>query len=81
MRDFTAFVCKKYRIQANLNWLSCIRSRTYTDSEGFDEFFHLLDEFRESKRQEREREAKRAAKAGRQQNAGGRKTERYGTED
>ena len=60
---FHDFVGKKYRLSSNRGWQSNIRyMNPADDKQAVDEFFLLLDEFRESKRKAREREAKRAAK-------------------
>ena len=63
--EFDAFVSKKYRLpHESRNWQAKIVYMVWTDENAFDEFFRLLDEFREGKRKAREREAKRAAQAG-----------------
>ena len=63
-RGFHEFVRKKYGLAPTSHgWQSRIRYMFVSDENAFDEFFRLLDEFRESKRRAREREAKRAAKA------------------
>jgi hypothetical protein len=49
---FDAFVCNKYRWHDVGGWAAKIAYYHRDDADAFDEFFRLLDEFRESRRTE-----------------------------
>ena len=48
-RGFHEFVGEKHGLSSNRGWQSSIDAMNFDDKQSFDEFFNLLDEFRESK--------------------------------